>query len=254
VRQDTLFVGTTKLLGTDIRSALTGATEKQIKTVAADDDSDLGTWVGATVAYSFASNGDAAENMSVAGQIALNQWHSKFLDSHGFALRVPIVGNLAKPGSGKDAADQLKSKADELMASSSGIYAGLQPYWKFKKTENGYQTRIFGSALVRSNTLKDVTSDSTFTMTQFRASGGFNGNIAEFRDGEGMYSVEFGYTKFRKGDYARAFGEDRSSMISTEAVLILPVAATVGVLGQYLMNHTEGRSMWRLGLALRPNS
>jgi hypothetical protein len=252
-RRDTLLVGKTKLLGVDVLDALGASTEKEVKMVNANDESDLGTWVGSTVAYNFATSGDAAEKMSVAGQIVLNQWHSKFLDSHGFALRVPIVGNLAKPGSGKDAADQLRSKADELMASSSGIYAGLQPYWEFKKTENGYATRVFGSALVRSNTLKDIATDSTFTMTQFRASGGLSGSIVEFRDGAGAYSVEFGYTKFRKGDYARAFGDDRSSMISTDAVLILPIAANVGILGQYLMNHTEGHSMWRLGLALRPN-
>lgn len=222
-----------------------------VSNVAEDDKGDLGIWTGATVAYNFASSGDAAEKLSVSGQVALNRWAPDWFAEKGVTFRVPIIGNVAKPTSGKDKTEQLKAKADELLASSSGIYAGIQPFlaWRHKR---GYSTRLFTSATVRTNTLKDVATDSSFSMTHGRFSIGGSATIGDFQTGEGAASMELSYSRFKDRDYARGYGVDRKRLVVTDLVVILPIAEKVGLLGQLLFNHTENQRVWRAGVALRP--
>lgn len=234
-----------------LNKALVAAESDSAKKKASE--SDLGTWSGASVAYNFASGGDAAEKLSVAGQLVMNAWAPSRLQSPAThrRIRIPIVGNLAKPGSGMDKADQLKSKADELIASSSGIYAGVQPYveWNY---DTLYRRRLFATALVRTNSLKDVVTDSSFSATTGRFSLGGDITLNDFSVGTGLASLEVSYTRFRSGDYQRAYGVDRRSLLATEAMVILPIANQVGLLAQAVRNHTESRTVWRMGVALKP--
>lgn len=214
-------------------------------------ENGIESWVGATVAYNFASSGDAAEKLSVAGQMVLNAWTPKALNGSTWLFSMPIVGNVATPTSGKQPAEQLKAKADELLTAASGIYAGIQPYveWKGK---SAYAARVYGGAVVRTNSLKDIDTDSSFFMTTTRFSLGGAVSIGEFTTGTGVANIEFSYTRPKEGDYRRAYGVDRKRLLSTDVMLILPIAESAGVLGQAVFNHTEHRTLWRAGVALRP--
>jgi len=210
-----------------------------------------GTWMNATVAYNLASSGNSADKLNVAGQVILNYWRPNALAIHGASLQVPIIGNIAKPTTGKETAEQLKDKAQELVASSEGLYVGVAPYWQWLH-KNKYGSKAFWSASFRTNALKDISTDSTFYLNQGRFSIGFQEQLGQFDTGVGSFSVETTLLTFSASNYARAYGERRAQLYTTDVVLIVPVGDNVGIVGQAALNHSGGDHVWRVGVLLTP--
>ena len=209
-------------------------------------------WVGATVAYNFATSGPAADKLGVAARVTLNTWRPTGKLGRWFA--VPIVGNVAKPSSGDDGADAIKLKAQELLTSSEGIYVGVAPYFERSLNSAGtYTLRLVAAALARTNALKDRSADTTFYLTHGRYSVGAFLALGGFDVGTGVLSVEFATVRVDPDKYELAFGERKRTLQSVETVLIVPIADNVGILGQAVLDQTAPReNAWRLGVVLRP--
>jgi hypothetical protein len=220
---------------------------------AADGADPFKTWVGATVAYNFATSGQAADKLGVAARATLNSWRPKW-NTGPWTFAVPIVGNVAKPSSGGDGAEELELKAQELLTSSEGIYVGVAPY--FERPLNRaktYALRLVGAALARTNAVKDRTADTTFYLTHSRFSVGALLAIGGFDVGTGVLSAEFSTLRVNPDKYELAFGERKRRLSSIELVLIVPIADNVGILGQAVLDQTGPRdNAWRLGVVLRP--
>jgi hypothetical protein len=253
VRNDTVFVVTSR--GEEVIGARSMISPESLKSriASAQQEDPEGIWVGVPIAYNFATSGDAAEKLSVAAQIVLNSWEPGW-NVFGGTFRVPIVGNVAKPLSGQETAEQLKDKAEQLTTSSEGIYAGISPYIRRDIGPNGYSIRLFSTLAVRTNGLKDLKTDSTFFLSQGRFSVGLLFGLGQFKVGTGAFSIETTHLRFKAEDYERAFGERRPALTSTDLVLVLPIATNVGILAQYVINHTKGDNVWRAGVALKPAS
>jgi hypothetical protein len=250
-------------------------------------------WFGAQIAHRFGTDGEFESNLLAAGQF-MYEIKFKVPDGTGGAVtdptdptaaanrppappspnpkvpflrkfHLPVVSNFGGdigPDSGKDAIDQ---HVKELLASASGVTAGLFPYYEATHSDNlmltlhglfAWRYNSFKPLAASSGTGDDAKEDADADLVplhQVKSGIGLEAVIGDRSDGKGGLTVSVTpvLTWFTdKAAYKSVFGEERSHLGGVEVVGIIPVSDKgVGVVLEGVAAQ-GGKRSFRAGLMI----
>ena len=197
----------------------------------------------AQIYYSILGEGEFIDNFGASAK-ALLEVLGKETPSYGLY----VMGNLSRLTTSTDNED-IKPKLIELQKSSQGINVGLYPHFVIGDP-NDKSMIFYGSVAYKVNALEDD-QNSIFYFNQLRLTLGIEvSGLKGFKSKLPVtLSFEPTYTFFKKDLYMSVFGEDKSNVFGINAVFILPVGNSIGLMGDYLYSKDTEHSL-SLGLLL----
>lgn len=219
-------------------------------------------WVGGQLAYRFGGEGASASDLLASGLFTYEV-------DLGIPLHLPIVtnfgGKIAPASNVESVAEGIEQQMKDLVQSTTGVTAGLFPYYVAKQGDRAMVT-FHGIAAWRFNALRPYGEQAAQPASEqaVASDSGENVNLHQIKLGAGIEAVlgnrtnptlTIGITPVirfftDKAAYARAFGKERASLSAVEILTILPVRADgVGLLFESVVGGAQQNS-FRVGLIL----
>ncbi|HET6993766.1 MAG TPA: carboxypeptidase-like regulatory domain-containing protein, partial [Chitinophagaceae bacterium] len=219
--------------------------------------SPLSTWIGAKIGYNL--DGITEDNSFIgAAKVIINPLAEKFSTrkrSPSFA----IIGNFADFISNTNK-DSVTKQLTSLTQSVQGLGIGLGLTWDFpfqfgEREENTIHFRPYLTSSYRLNTFTKVGPDSsTVNLSQMRNTIGLEFEGLTFKKGGAInLSIEASLSLFGASRYQKIFNENKSSLRTLEATLILPISNMFGL----FVDGTYSRGMsavYLIGIIIKPES
>lgn len=211
--------------------------------VAAKDGSEVGTtaasaanaWLGAQLGYKFGQNNeDLGDNLLVAASVI----YQIPLTSSG-GLRLPVISNFADivaAAGGETPEEEAENKLKELLFASSGVRAGLYPYWPVPRTPSDFKVILHGEGSWKLNGFKEEGTDTVNYLNQFRVGGGIELAVGDTTGGAKPLTLSITpiWTRFSRDEYDKVFDDGKSSRGSLELVGVLPLSGRTGLLFEFV--------------------
>lgn len=191
-------------------------------------------WLGAQLGYKFGQNSeDLGDNLLVAASVI----YEIPLKDRGFHL--PVISNFAdivSAAGGGTAEEEAENKLKELLFASSGVRAGLYPYWEVPTKASDLKLVLHGEGSWKINGFKEDGSDAVNYLNQVRLGGGIELAIGEPSGNAKPLTVSLTpvWTRFNREEYDKVFDDGKSSLTSLEIVGVLPLSGRTGLLFEFV--------------------
>jgi len=180
-------------------------------------------WLGATLGYNL--GGNSSEDVVGSAKVMINPMSDKL-----FGAQWGVIGNFSNFQTAQDKGNTDKN-IKSVIQSSQGLFLGLSSLWTLNKDAD-VKTRIQYTMGGKLNGFTHVGPDSsTQTLIQYKNSLGFELEGFQFSKG-GMLNLSFegSLLLFDKGIYQKVFNSSKSSLLTFEASVVLPISTNTGIL------------------------